>query len=418
MSHILKYFSAKEIKKSLIMALWFMILTFPIMVIKVNTIEHTVEWRWNYLVAVGIASFFFATLWRYMIERKKQQGGKTSSIPLQQRIRELGEKKPALKKGSLFAAGIFILAFPFMTSMYQTGIMTTALMYVVLGLGLNIVVGLGGLLNLGYAAFYAVGAYTYALLHIHFGLGFWTCLPIGALFATILGVLLAIPVLRLRGDYLAIVTLGFGEIVRIVLENWNAFSHGPSGIANIPRPSLFGIHLTLPQAAIYLYFIMIALVVFTIFVVRRLENSRMGRTWIAMREDEIASQSMGINITKVKVTTFALGAFWAGIIGVVFAAKTTFINPASFTLWESIIILCVVVIGGMGSIVGVVVGAGILILLPEYLRAFSQYRMLLFGAILVLMMVFRPGGIVTSVRKIYKIEPQLHSGSSSEGRNK
>lgn len=231
-------------------------------------------------------------------------------------------------------------------------------------------------------------------------------LPIGAGLATILGILLAIPVLRLRGDYLAIVTLGFGEIVRIILENWNDFSFGPSGIANIPRPSFFGIHLKLQHAAIYIYFIMVALVIFTIFVVRRLENSRMGRAWIAMREDEIASQSMGINITKTKVTTFAIGAFWAGMIGVVFAAKTTFINPASFTLWESVMILCIVVIGGMGSIFGVVVGAGILILLPEYLRAFSQYRMLLFGAILVLMMVFRPGGIVTNVRKIYKIDKE------------
>jgi len=405
MSDLLKYFSLKEIKKSLVMALWFMILTFPIMVIKVNTIEHTVIWRWGYLAYIGVGSFFASTLWRYMIERKKR-GGNPSSVPLQQRIRELGEKKPTLKKGALAAAAVIILIYPFATSMYQTGIMTTALMYVVLGLGLNIVVGLGGLLNLGYAAFYAVGAYTYALLHVHFGIGFWVSLPIGAALATILGILLAIPVLRLRGDYLAIVTLGFGEIVRIILENWNDFSYGPSGIANIPRPSFFGMHLKLQQAAIYIYFIMVALVIFTIFVVRRLENSRMGRAWIAMREDEIASQSMGINITKTKVTTFAIGAFWAGMIGVVFAAKTTFINPASFTLWESVMILCIVVIGGMGSIFGVVVGAGILILLPEYLRAFSQYRMLLFGAILVLMMVFRPGGIVTNVRKIYKIEPK------------
>ncbi len=406
MSNLLKYFSLKEIKKSLIMALWFMILTFPIMVIKVNTIEHTVVWRWGYLIVIGIGSFVMATLWRYMIERKKLQAGNESKIPLQQKIREIGEKNPKARNAALIAAVIFVIAYPFATSMYQTGIMTTALMYVVLGLGLNIVVGLGGLLNLGYAAFYAVGAYTYALLHVHFGIGFWVSLPIGAGLATILGILLAIPVLRLRGDYLAIVTLGFGEIVRIILENWNDFSFGPSGIANIPRPSFFGIHLKLQHAAIYIYFIMVALVIFTIFVVRRLENSRMGRAWIAMREDEIASQSMGINITKTKVTTFAIGAFWAGMIGVVFAAKTTFINPASFTLWESVMILCIVVIGGMGSIFGVVVGAGILILLPEYLRAFSQYRMLLFGAILVLMMVFRPGGIVTNVRKIYKIDKE------------
>ena len=404
MSNILKYFSLKEIKKSLVMTLWFMILTFPIMVIKVNTIEHTVIWRWGYLVFIAVGSFILSTLWRYMIERKTLQAGKESKVSLQQKLREMGEKNPKLKNSVLAAVVVLSLVYPFATSMYQTGIMTTALMYVVLGLGLNIVVGLGGLLHLGYAAFYAVGAYTYALLHVHFGIGFWVSLPIGAGLATILGVLLAIPVLRLRGDYLAIVTLGFGEIVRIILENWNEFSFGPSGIANIPRPTLFGIHFKLQQATIFIYFIMVALVVFTIFIVRRLENSRMGRAWIAMREDEIASQSMGINITKTKVTTFAIGAFWAGMIGVVFAAKTTFINPASFTLWESVIILCIVVIGGMGSIVGVVVGAGILILLPEYLRAFSQYRMLLFGAILVLMMVFRPGGIVTNVRKIYKVE--------------
>ncbi len=406
MSNLVKYFSLKEIKKSLVITLWFMVLTFPIMVIKVNTIENTVIWRWGYLAIIAIGSFILSTLWRYMMERKSLQAGKESKISIQQKLREIGEKNPRLKRGALAAVVVLVVAYPFATSMYQTGIMTTALMYVVLGLGLNIVVGLGGLLHLGYAAFYAVGAYTYALLHVHFGIGFWVSLPIGAGLATILGILLAIPVLRLRGDYLAIVTLGFGEIVRIILENWNDFSYGPSGIANIPRPTLFGIHFKLQQATIFIYFIMVALVVFTIFIVRRLENSRMGRTWIAMREDEIASQSMGIDITKTKVTTFAIGAFWAGMIGVVFAAKTTFINPASFTLWESIIILCIVVIGGMGSIFGVVVGAGILILLPEYLRAFSQYRMLLFGAILVLMMVFRPGGIVTNVRKVYRIDKE------------
>jgi len=154
------------------------------------------------------------------------------------------------------------------------------------------------------------------------------------------------------------------------------------------------------------------MVIFTIFVVRRLENSRIGRAWIAMREDEIASESMGIDITRSKITTFALGAFWAGMVGVIFAAKTTFINPASFTLWESVMILCVVVIGGMGSIVGVVIGALILILLPEYLRAFSEYRMLLFGAILVIMMVFRPGGIISNIRKKYKFEPTEESSNT------
>ncbi len=406
MLDILKYFSLKEMKKSLIISLWFMILTFPIMVIKVNTIENTVIWRWGSLAGMGIGSFFLATLWRYLLDRKKMQSPLSSKKTLQKRVMEWSDANPRAKQGALIALGIFIVAFPFITSMYQTSIMTTALMYIVLGLGLNIVVGLGGLLHLGYAAFYAVGAYTYALLNYHFGISFWICLPLGAGLATIMGVLLAIPVLRLRGDYLAIVTLGFGEVIRIVLENWNEFSFGPSGVANIPRPGFFGMDMKLQAATIYIYFIMIAMVLFTIFVVRRLENSRTGRAWIAMREDEIASEAMGIDITKSKVTTFALGAFWAGMVGVIFAAKTTFINPASFTLWESVMILCVVVIGGMGSIFGVVIGALILILLPEYLRAFSEYRMLMFGAILVIMMVFRPGGIISNIRKIYKFEPK------------
>ncbi len=412
MIDIMKYFTLKEMKKSLVISIWFMILTFPIMVIKVNTIENTVVWRWASLIGMGIGSFFMATLWRYLIDRKNTKSTITDKKTFQMKVMDWANENPKVKKITLVAIVIFIAAFPFFTSMYQTSIMTTALMYVVLGLGLNIVVGLGGLLHLGYAAFYAVGAYTYALLNYHFGLSFWICLPIGAGLATIMGILLAIPVLRLRGDYLAIVTLGFGEVIRIVLENWNEFSFGPSGIAQIPRPGFFGMTFKLQTATIYIYFIMIAMVIFTIFVVRRLENSRIGRAWIAMREDEIASESMGIDITRSKITTFALGAFWAGLVGVIFAAKTTFINPASFTLWESVMILCVVVIGGMGSIVGVVVGALILILLPEYLRAFSEYRMLMFGLILVLMMVFRPGGIISNIRKKYKFEPVNESSNA------
>ncbi|MBN2687586.1 MAG: branched-chain amino acid ABC transporter permease, partial [Deltaproteobacteria bacterium] len=206
------------------------------------------------------------------------------------------------------------------------------------------------------------------------------------------------------GDYLAIVTLGFGEIIRLILENWNEFSFGPSGISNIPRPPLFGIDLSIHESTNYIYYIMIALCVFTIFVVNRLQDSRIGRAWIALREDEVACQAMGIDKAKTKLTAFALGATWAGMGGVMFAAKTTFINPASFTIWESIIILCIVVLGGMGSVVGVIFGALFLILLPEYLRVFSEYRMLMFGILLVVMMVFRPGGIVSDVRRIYKFE--------------
>jgi branched-chain amino acid transport system permease protein len=406
--------SFEEIKRSFLVSLWFMFLTFPIMVIRVNTVEDVIEWRWLNLLIVGLGSFFLSFVWRYFIKKqetgkKKAQIGEIGSIPLSRRL----FTEPKIYLPAIIVLSVFALVFPFIFSMYQTNIMITGLIYVMLGLGLNIVVGLAGLLDLGYVAFYAVGAYSYALLNHHFGLSFWMALPIGAGLGAFFGILLGFPVLRLRGDYLAIVTLGFGEIIRLILENWNEFSFGPSGIANIPRPSLFGLQLSLQHATIYLYYLMIVLVIFTIFVVERLQNSRIGRAWIALREDEVACEAMGIDRRKTKLTAFALGATWAGMAGVIFAAKTTFINPASFTIWESIIILCIVVLGGMGSIVGVILGAFILILLPEYLRVFSEYRMLVFGALLVLMMVFRPGGIVSDVRRTYKFEGLQNSNGEN-----
>jgi len=391
-----------EIKKSFLASIWFMFLTFPIMVIKVNTVTETVEWRWYNMALVGIGSFFLSMLWRYMLKRQTE-GSKKEESDGPGKIQSLLQKKELALPGSLLI-GCFTLLFPYIFSMYQTSIMISALIYVMLGLGLNIVVGLAGLLDLGYVAFFAVGAYSYALLNLHYGLVFWLALPLGGLLAALFGILLGYPVLRLRGDYLAIVTLGFGEIIRLVLENWNEFSFGPSGIANIPKPGLPGMDLSLQGSTIFIYYIVVALVIFTIFVIHRLENSRIGRAWIALKDDEIACQAMGINKTKTKLRAFALGATWAGMGGVVFAAKTTFINPASFTIWESVIILCTVVLGGMGSIPGVISGALLLILLPEYLRDFGQFRMITFGAVLVLMMVFRPGGIIENVRKTYKFE--------------
>jgi branched-chain amino acid transport system permease protein len=408
-------FAFEEIKKSFLVSIWFMFLTFPIMVIKVNTVQNIVEWRWERMFMIGIGSFFLSFLWRYMLKRKEsgpQEAdlGEAGNLPWNRRL----AREPRFYIPALIGVCVFILAFPFVFSLYQTNIMITALIYVITGLGLNIVVGLAGLLDLGYVAFYAVGAYTYALLNYHFGLGFWVVLPIGAGMGLIFGILLGFPVLRLKGDYLAIVTLGFGEIIRLVLENWNEFSFGPSGIANIPRPGLFGIEMSLHQATIYMYFVMILLVLVTIFVVRRLQDSRIGRAWIALREDEVACQAMGIDKTWTKLSAFAMGATWAGMAGVVFAAKTTFINPASFTLWESIIILCVVVLGGMGSVLGVIFGALTLILLPEYLRVFSEYRLLVFGAVLVVMMVFRPGGIVSQVRRTYQFKSKADDKVTTE----
>ncbi|GBC63674.1 branched-chain amino acid ABC transporter permea se [Desulfonema ishimotonii] len=396
--------TVEELKKSFVICLWFVFLTFPLMVIRVNPIEGVVEWRWLNMVLIAAGSFFGSMLWRYMLERKEMgqkaaEFGEEQKPPFSQRLSE--DRK--IYMPALTALSVFALIFPFIFSVYQTNIMITALMYVVLGLGLNIVVGLAGLLHLGYAAFYAVGAYTFGLLFAHYGLGFWVALPCGMILAALFGILLGFPVLRLRGDYLAIVTLGFGEITRLVLENWNEFSYGPSGIANIPRPGFFGIKLSLEVATQYTYFLVIALALLTIFVVNRLQNSRIGRALVAMREDEIACQAMGIDITRVKMTAFALGSTWAGMMGVVFAAKTTFINPASFTFMESAMVLSIVVLGGMGSILGVIIGATILILLPEYLREVGEYRMLLFGALMVVMMVFRPQGIIANVRKTYRL---------------
>ncbi len=382
------------------------------MVIRVNPVEQILDLRGKNMMLVGIGSFLLSFVWNYLMKRKElgfkkaESGEEENKVPLVQRI--LAEKKIYIP--ALIVTGVFTMVFPLVFSMYQTTIMVTALIYIMLGLGLNIVVGLAGLLDLGYVAFYAVGAYAYALLNYHFGLSFWMVLPIGGALGATFGILLGFPVLRLRGDYLAIVTLGFGEIIRIILENWNEFSFGPSGIANIPRPSLFGIDLSVHGSTIYIYYIMIALCLFTIFVVNRLQDSRIGRAWIALREDEIACQAMGIDKAKTKLTAFALGATWAGMSGVVFAAKTTFVNPASFTIWESIIILCIVVLGGMGSIFGVIAGALVLILTPEYLRAFSEYRMLAFGVLLVVMMIFRPGGIIPNVRRTYKFEGVKSAG--------
>jgi branched-chain amino acid transport system permease protein len=387
-----------QIKRSLFIALWFALLTFPIVVIRVNTIEKVIVWRWLNMLYIVSGSFVLSFFWQFFLTRKNRPI-KTELV--WQSCRRVLDQ-PKIKRPVLFAAACGVLIFPLLFSHYQVNIMTTALIYVMLGLGLNIEVGLAGLLDLGYVAFYAVGAYSYALLNYHFGLGFWALLPVGAMLAALAGVIVGFPVLRLRGDYLAIVTLGFAEIVRLVLENWNAFSFGPSGISNIPRPGFFGIKLSSEQSAVYMYYILVVLCVFTIIVVRRLKNSRIGRAWVALREDELACQAMGIDKTKTKLTAFALGATWAGMAGVLFAAKTTFINPASFTFLESAMILSIVVLGGMGSIAGVIIAALALILLPEYLRVFSDYRMILFGAALITMMIFRPGGILADRRRTYE----------------
>lgn len=390
----------QDFKKSLLIAAWFMFLTFPIMVIHVNTIEKTIVWRWENLFIVGGSAFVLSYIWRFLMLRREGGAKQAASAAAENRARVLREmiEDRRILYPVLAGFAALVVVFPFLFSLYQVNIMISALIYVMLGLGLNIVVGLAGLLDLGFVAFYAVGAYAYALLNEHFGLGFWMVLPMAACLGAFVGILLGFPVLRLRGDYLAIVTLGFGEIIRLVLENWGAFTHGPSGISNIPRPGFFGLEFGLQGGIVFMYYLMICLVVFTIVVVTRLKYSRIGRAWLALREDEIACQAMGIDKTKTKLMAFSLGATWAAMAGVVFAAKTSFINPASFTFMESAMILSIVVLGGMGSTVGVILGALILILLPEYLRAFAEYRMIVFGAVMVVFMVFRPQGLIRDRR--------------------
>jgi branched-chain amino acid transport system permease protein len=282
-----------------------------------------------------------------------------------------------------------------------------------LGWGLNIVVGLAGLLDLGYVAFYAVGAYSYALLQMHFGFSFWASLPLAGLFAATFGVLLGFPVLRLRGDYLAIVTLGFGEIIRIILLNWQKVTGGPAGISGIQRPSFFGfpfsadppegktafhdllgVEYSSIHRIIFLYYLILALALVTSLFTSRIRRLPVGRAWEALREDEIACKALGINPTNTKLTAFAIGAMFAGFAGSYFAAKQRFISPESFTFIESAIILAIVVLGGMGSQIGVVLAAVLLIGLPEWFRELGNYRMLAFGLAMVLIMVYRPRGLI------------------------
>lgn len=398
-----------HLKRSLGIALWFMFLTLPLMVVRVNTINREVEWRWSRWIGVGLCVFALAWSWRCWIEHRAAGQAKTTadSRPRAQKfllVQRLSNN-PAFGRRLLPAAALAAMLFPWLVSdgqnFYHVNVMVSALIFVVLALGLNITVGLAGLLDLGYVAFFAVGAYTYALLSENFGLGFWTCLPLGGVMGMLFGIVLGFPILRVRGDYMAIVTLGFGSIVKIVLENWDTVFGGAAGIAGIARPDLFGLSLDGRQKAIYSYYIALVVVALTMVVTYRLKHSRVGRAWMALREDDIASVAMGVDMARTKLSAYTLSAFWAGLAGVIFAAHNTFINPDSFTFMESAMILAMVVLGGMGSIPGVVLAALTLKLLPEYLRAFAEYRMLIFGAVMVLMMIFRPQGLISDKRRRY-----------------
>ncbi len=337
----------------------------------------------------------------------------------------VGVQKAATLLGPLLLAFAIVLPFLPFADRRILDIAILVATYIMLGWGLNIVVGLAGLLDLGYVAFYAVGAYSYALLATHFGVSFWICLPFAGIMAAFAGILLGFPVLRLRGDYLAIVTLGFGEMVRIILLNWYKFTNGPDGISGIPRPSFFGLPFTAnpPEGTqsfhdffgleyapidriIFLYYLILALGLVTNLFTLRIRKLPVGRAWEALREDETACRSLGINPRNTKLTAFAIGAMFGGFGGSFFATRQGFISPESFTFIESAIILAVVVLGGMGSQIGVVFAAILLIGLPEFFRELQQYRMLAFGAAMVTIMIWRPSGLLAHREPTIRLFPK------------
>ena len=409
------------IKDSFITGLITLILAIPIVGLPtLNANEGLqIEPRWSVVIWMVLAVFLGRLVLNFWWHR--EQTSFSSSIPLNtsflQSLQQL--LKFIIPIGVLFA--LVLPAMPF-ASRYVMDVAILVITYIMLGWGLNIVVGLAGLLDLGYVAFYAIGAYSYALLANYFDWSFWICLPLAGVFAAISGILLGFPVLRLRGDYLAIVTLGFGEIIRVILLNWYEFTGGPDGISGIPRPSFFGLEFKRSSEGtfssffgldyssmhriIFLYYLILALALLTNFVTLRLRKLPVGRAWEALREDEIACRSLGINPTNTKLTAFAIGATFGGLAGSFFATRQGFISPESFTFIESAVILAIVVLGGMGSQIGVVLASVVLIGGTELFRELEEYRMLAFGALMVGIMVWKPRGLLAHREPTIRIKTE------------
>ncbi|AYD01972.1 high-affinity branched-chain amino acid ABC transporter permease LivM [Neorhizobium sp. NCHU2750] len=397
-------------------------------------INNTLVWRTRWvLLAVFVA---VSAIGRFLtiavigphLNRRKLAKAKSGVL-------EISDKKSFFHRHFLKIALVFLLVYPFLAMMivgkqgslkYVDNFGIQILIYVMLAWGLNIVVGLAGLLDLGYVAFYAVGAYSYALLSSYLGLSFWILLPLSGIFAALWGIMLGFPVLRLRGDYLAIVTLAFGEIIRLVLINWTVVTKGTFGISGIAKASVFGLWsfdvgasnnfakaFGLPMSSVYykvfLFYVILALCMLTAYVTIRLRRMPIGRAWEALREDEIACRSLGINTVATKLTAFATGAMFGGFAGSFFAARQGFVSPESFVFLESAVILAIVVLGGMGSLTGIAIAAVVMVGGTELLRDMSflkiifgpdftpeLYRMLLFGLAMVIVMLFKPRGFVGS----------------------
>lgn len=393
----------KQIIKYYILGLlWLLFLLWPLLGIHDNgtvTFKETLQ-VWFY--CIGFSS---VVLVLYLLQKAGALNWLFSPLSrARNKITQLASTPPtSLWAGFGLALALMLPAF---ADRYGTDVAINVLVYICLGLGLNIVIGLAGMLDLGYIAFYGVGAYTYALLSIHYNLSFWASLPVAAFTACIAGCIIGYPTLRMRGDYLAIVTLGFGEIVRIILNNWMSLTNGPNGLLGIKAPSLwvpvfsdgFGFERIWLKKLHLIYYVILLLCVFTIISVRRLNFSRIGRAWEAIREDETAAELMGVNTFRLKLLAYAMGAVFGGLAGAFFAARMRFVSPESFTFIESAMVLAMVVLGGMASIPGIMLGAAALIVLPELFREFELYRMFAFGAAMTLMMVFRPAGLIPARR--------------------
>jgi branched-chain amino acid transport system permease protein len=382
-------------------------------------------------VAIGVGAVFLGRL-ALIFLRGARASMARQELPGADALRRAGQRLSGAIGWLGFALAGFAAILPWLpfADRYVVEFGVSVMIYVMLGWGLNIVVGLAGLLDLGYVAFYAVGAYSYALLARNLGLNFWECLPLAGAFAAFFGVVLGFPVLRLRGDYLAIVTLGFGEMIRIILINWQSFTGGPNGLTSIPRPSFAGMPFASEPAAneiafhqyfgleyaplhriVFLYYIILALALLTNAITLRLRRLPIGRAWEALREDEIACRSLGINPTNTKLSAFGIGAMFGGFAGAFFSTRQGFISPESFTFMESATVLAIVVLGGMGSQVGVAIAALVLVLLPELGREFAQFRMLVFGAAMVLIMVWRPRGLIATRTVSLTLPPRAAGGA-------
>ncbi|OMQ20625.1 high-affinity branched-chain amino acid ABC transporter permease LivM [Serratia oryzae] len=380
-------------------------------------VHGAAEVRWMWIGIGCVVVFFFQLLRPLMQQGLKKVSGPSFVLP---------SFDGTTMRQKLLAAAIIIAAviWPFLVSRGTVDIATLTLIYVMLGLGLNVVVGLSGLLVLGYGGFYAIGAYTYALLNHYYGLGFWESLPLAGIVTAAFGFILGFPVLRLRGDYLAIVTLGFGEIVRILLLNNTEITGGPNGISQIPKPTFFGLEFNRSardggwdtfhnffglqydpgDRIVFLYLVALLLVILTLFVINRLLRMPLGRAWEALREDEIACRSLGLSPTKIKLTAFTISAAFAGFAGTLFAARQGFVSPESFTFVESAFVLAIVVLGGMGSQFAVILAAILLVVSRELMRDLNEYSMLLLGALMVLMMIWRPQGLLPMKRPQLKLK--------------